>query len=402
MSFFKKKLSSFFLIIIFLLIFLTGFLIGKSQNICQICPPQKVDFSLFWQAWDQIHKDYVKPKDLDNQKLIYGAISGMVNSINDPYTVFFDPKDAKTFLDDVNGSFEGVGIEIGIKNGQIQVISPLKGTPAQKAGILPGDKIMKINNILANSISIEKAVNLIRGPKGTYVTLTIARDNWKSTKDIKIKRGTIKIPSLDWKLISSKTGKKNKNGDIAYIDLYQFSEKANIDFRKAANSILKSHANKIILDLRNNPGGYLETAQNIAGWFLKRGQVVVVEDFGKKQNKEIFKANGNSKFLNYPTVILINGGSASASEILASALRDNRGIKLIGEKSFGKGCVQELKNLRDGSSLKITVANWLTPKGVLISKKGLKPDVKIKMDENSYKKNGDIQLKKAIEVISKM
>ena len=402
MPFLRKKISSFFLIIVFFAIFAFGFWLGGIQKVCQTCPPREVDFSLFWDAWNELHKDYVKPGDLDTQKMIYGAISGMVNSLKDPYTVFFDPKKAKTFLEDVNGSFEGVGMEVGAREGQIQVISPLKGTPAQKAGLMPGDKIIKIDNAPTNNISVEEAVNLIRGPKGTYVTLSITRKGWKSARDIKIKRATIKIPSLTWKLISSKDSKPSKNGDIAYINLYQFSEKANSDFRKAAADILNSSADKIILDLRNNPGGYLEVAQNIAGWFLKDGQTVVIEDFGKKQDRQIYKAKGNAKLVNYPTVVLINKGSASASEILASALRDNRNIKLIGETSFGKGCVQELKNLRDGSSLKITVANWLTPNGKLITDKGLKPDIEVNMDESDYNKEGDIQLDKAIETIKRM
>jgi len=398
----KRKVSSIFLIIAFLAIFAFGFWLGKIQVVCQICPPQEVDFSLFWETWNELHKNYVNPAALDTQKMIYGAIKGMVNSLEDPYTVFFDPQKAKTFLEDVNGSFEGVGMEVGVRNGQIQVIAPLKNTPAEKAGLLPGDKIIKIDNVPTIDMSIEEAVNLIRGPKGTYVTLTIMRKEWKSTKDIKIKRATIKIPSLEWRLISSKDGKPSNNGDIAYIELYQFSEKTHSDFKKAAADILNSSAKKIILDLRNNPGGYLEVAQNIAGWFLKKGQIVVIEDFGQKREKQIYKARGNAKFADYPVVVLINNGSASASEILASALRDNRNIKLIGETSFGKGCVQELKNLRDGSSLKITIANWLTPKGKLITNKGLKPDIEVKMTEDDYNKKGDIQLNRAIEVIKGM
>jgi len=334
--------------------------------------------------------------------MIYGAIKGMVSSLKDPYTVFFNPKEAKTFLEDVNGSFEGVGMEVGIKERQFQVVSPLEGTPAQKAGLRPGDKIVKVGDTSTDGISVEEAVNLIRGPKGTEVTLTIMRQGWQSTRDFKIKRAVIKVPSLTWKLISSEDGKPNENGDIAYIDLYQFSEKARSDFRETAINILNSPAKKIILDLRGNPGGYLEIAQNIAGWFLKNGQTVVIEDFGKKQDQEIYKAKGNAQFLDYPLVVLINKGSASASEILASALRDNRAIKLIGETSFGKGCVQELTNLKGKSSLKITVANWLTPKGNLIANKGLKPDIEVEMTENDYSEGNDPQLGKAIEIIKEI
>jgi carboxyl-terminal processing protease len=402
MFFLRKKISLFFLIIAFFAVFAFGFWLGENQKICPICPPKNIDFSLFWEAWKEIHQNYVRPESLDNQTMIYGAIKGMVNSLKDPYTVFFNPKEVQTFLEDISGSFEGVGMEVGIREGQLQVISPLEGTPAKKAGLRPGDKIIKIDNTSTNDISIEEAVKLIRGPKGTYVTLTIRRKGWPADKDIKIKRAKIEVPSLDWKLVSSISGKTNEAGDIAYIKIHQFSEKTNYDFRKAALDILNSPAKKIILDLRNNPGGYLEIARDIAGWFLKHDQIVVIEDLKQGRDKKIYKAGGNAKLFNYPTVILINKGSASASEILASALRDDRGIKLIGETSFGKGSVQELKNLRDGSSLKITVADWLTPKGKLITDRGLKPDIEVKMDEKDYEKGIDLQLNKAIEVIREM
>jgi len=333
------------------------------------------------------------------QKMIYGAIQGMVSSIKDPYTVFFNPSDAKTFLEDVNGSFGGVGIEIGVRDGKFQVITPLEGTPAKKAGIMAGDIIMKVDGKPVNGITIEQLVNLIRGKKGTYVSLTVFRNGWQSPREIKIKRATIKVPSLKWYIISSKTGQKSDKGNIAYVNLYEFSREADTSFRKIVWRILRSPTKKIILDLRNDPGGYLDVAQDIAGFFLKKGKVVVIEDFGGKRKKEIYKTKGNGELSNYPVVVLINKGTASAAEILSAALRDNKGIKLIGETSFGKGCVQELENLRGGSSLKITVANWLTPKGNLISKKGLKPDIKVEMTEEDYKKGLDPQLEKAIEII---
>ncbi len=404
MSLLKRTLPKFFLIFVFIGIFIFGFWFGRNSIICPVCPPHNVDFSLFWQAWNKVHEKYVNPNELDNQKLIYGAIKGMVNSIGDPYTVFFDPKESKTFLEDVSGSFEGVGIEIGLKDGKIQVISPLENTPAKKAGILAGDFIVGIDGKSAIGISLEEAVKLIRGPKNTYVILSIMREGWESPRDFKIKRAKIDIPSLKWYLISSQTGKKDENGDIVYLQLYHFSEKARFDFQKTALSILDTSAKKIILDLRNNPGGYLEVAQYIAGWFLPQGKTVVIEDFGGRREREVYRAEGNGRFSNYPVVVLINNGTASAAEILASALRDNRGVKLVGEKSFGKGCVQELENLRGGSSLKVTVANWLTPNGDLINEKGLAPDieVKAKSPEESSDVEKDIQLEKAIEVIKGM
>ncbi|TET84735.1 MAG: S41 family peptidase [Candidatus Nealsonbacteria bacterium] len=388
---FKKTLISIFLVIVILASFGGGFYFGKSQ--CKICPPEEIDFSLFWEAWDKLQEKFANKEKFDIQEMIYGAISGMVKSLEDPYTTFLNPEDTKRFIEDVKGTFEGVGMEIGLKKGQLQVIAPLEGTPAQKAGVLAGDKIIKVDDTLTLDITLDEAVNLIRGPKGTEVTLTIYREEWGTTKEIKIVRGVIEIPSLKWEIIDE---------NIAYLKLYHFSEKASFDFREAAIEILASPCQKIILDLRNNPGGYLEVAQDIAGWFLERGQIVVIEDFGRETEQKIYKAKGNASLVEYPIVILINQGSASGSEILAGALRDNRGIKLIGEKSFGKGSVQELERLREGSSLKITVAKWLTPKGELITDKGLEPDIKIEMTEEDYEEDRDPQLNKAIEIIKNL
>jgi len=365
-----------------------GFYFGKTQ--CKICPPEEINFSLFWEAWDKLQQRYVEKEKFDVQKMIYGAISGMVKSLEDPYTVFLNPEDTKRFVEDVKGTFEGVGMEIGIRKGQLQVIAPLEGTPAQRAGLRAGDKILKIDDKPTMDMTIDEAVNLIRGPRGTEVTLTIFREDWEKTKEIKIIRDVIKVPSLEWEM---------KNENIAYLKLYQFSEKASFDFTQAAIEILESPAQKIILDLRNNPGGYLEVAQDVAGWFLEKGEVVAIEDFGGEKEQKIYKAQGPAKLVAYPTVILINKGSASGSEILAGALRDNRGILIIGEASFGKGSVQELERLREGSSLKITVAKWLTPKGELITDVGLKPDIEIEITEEDYEEERDPQLDKAIEVI---
>jgi len=384
----KKFFASIFLVVIILVSFGLGFYFGKTQ--CKICPPEEINFSLFWEAWDKLQQRYVEKEKFDVQKMIYGAISGMVKSLEDPYTVFLNPEDTKRFVEDVKGTFEGVGMEIGIRKGQLQVIAPLEGTPAQRAGLRAGDKILKIDDKPTMDMTIDEAVNLIRGPRGTEVTLTIFREDWEKTKEIKIIRDVIKVPSLEWEM---------KNENIAYLKLYQFSEKASFDFTQAAIEILESPAQKIILDLRNNPGGYLEVAQDVAGWFLEKGEVVAIEDFGGEKEQKIYKAQGPAKLVAYPTVILINKGSASGSEILAGALRDNRGILIIGEASFGKGSVQELERLREGSSLKITVAKWLTPKGELITDVGLKPDIEIEITEEDYEEERDPQLDKAIEVI---
>lgn len=370
---------------------LVGYSLGKTQ--CPICPPQEIDFSLFWETYHKLQEKFVNSEKFDTKKIIYGAISGMVKSLEDPYTVFLPPEETKRFIEDVKGTFEGVGMEIGIRKEQLQVIAPLEDTPAQKAGLRAGDKIIKINDKPTVDMTIEEAVNLIRGPKGTEVVLTILREGWENTQEFKITRAVIEVPSLKWEV---------KQDNIAYVKLYHFTEKAYFDFGRAATEILASPARKIILDLRNNPGGYLEVAQDIAGWFLEKGKVVVIEDFGEGKEKKEYRARGNAKLLEYPLVVLINEGSASGSEILAGALRDNRGIILIGEKSFGKGSVQELEKLREGSSLKITIAKWLTPKGELIADKGLKPDIKVEITDEDYKEDKDPQLDRAIEIIKEI
>lgn len=398
---FSKK-NFFIFISVILISFGFGILVGISQVECKICPPEEIDFSLFWQAYYQLQEKFSNPEEIDVDKIIYGAISGMVKSLGDPYTIFMDPEEARKFQEDVTGVFEGVGMEVGIRKGALTVISPLEGTPAKRAGIRPGDKIIKIDETLTADITIDEAVSLIRGEKGTEVTLTIFREDWEETKEIKIVRGIIEIPSLKWEILASPGEVGEKENKIAYIKLYNFTEKARFDFRKAAVEISSTDAEKIILDLRNNPGGYLEVAQDIAGWFLERGQTVAIEDFGEGRDKKEYKSEESGRFLGYPTVILINQGSASASEILAGALRDHRQILLIGERSFGKGSIQELSQLKGGSSLKITVAKWLTPNGNLITDVGLGPDIKVEMSEEDYEENRDPQLEKALELLKQL
>lgn len=393
MPFFNKKFFISFLVIFALLVsFVLGILIGASQVECKVCPPEEIDFSLFWEALNTLEEKFADKEKIDYQKIIYGAISGMVESLGDPYTVFLNPEETKKFQEEVKGIFEGVGMEIGIKKGELTVISPLEGTPAQRAGIRPGDKILKINDTLTLDLTIDEAVRLIRGPKGTEVILTIFRQDWEKPKEIKIIREVIKIPTLKWEL---------KEDNIAYLKLYHFYETASGDFEKASWEISKSPAKKIILDLRNNSGGFLNVAQDIAGEFLKRGEIVVIEDFGKGKEEKYY-ARGKARLLNYPIVVLINQGTASAAEILAGALRDNRQIKLIGERSFGKGSIQEMAELSGGSSLKITIAKWLTPKRNLITDVGLEPDIKIEMTEKDYEEDRDPQLDKAIEIIKEL
>ena len=372
-----------------------GFSVGKHQITCQVCKPEDIDFSLFWQSYKTLQEKFVSPEKIDKTTILNGAIAGMVRSLGDPYTVFLDKDDSKKFLEDVSGQFEGIGIEIGEKNGQLQVISPLEGTPAKAAGLRAGDKILKINSKFTTAMSIDEAVNAIRGSKGTKVTLTMFRDGWRDSKDISITRAVIEIPSLKLEFKELPNHQK-----VAYIRMYEFSENLSSEFAKAAQEILNSDAKSIVLDLRDNPGGYLEVSQDIAGWLLKKNQTVVIEDYGKNQPQNPYTSTGNAALADYPMVVLINKGSASASEILAGALRDDRNIQLIGEKSFGKGSIQELEKLPGGAVLKVTIAHWLTPKGTLIAEKGLEPDVKVELTDDDYAKNKDPQLDKALEIVN--
>ena len=389
----KQNFVLFFLVIIIFGAFGLGVWFEKGQVVCDVCQPEETNFSLFWQTWQVIQNKFVDKDKINTEAMIYGAISGMVGSLGDPYTVFMEPEDTKRFVEDVKGSFEGVGMEVGIRNNQLTVIAPLEGTPAQKAGLRAGDAIVKVDNESTADMTVDEAVNRIRGARGTEVVLTIFRKEWEEERDVKVVRGVIEIPSLKWEL---------KDDNIAYLHLYNFTEKAAYDFRKAAIEILESPARKVILDLRNNPGGYLEVAQDIAGWFMEAGDVVAIEDFGEGKEQKLYKAEGNGLLASYAVVVIINEGSASASEILAGALRDNQSVELIGETSFGKGSVQELEKLKDGSSLKVTIAKWLTPKGELITDKGLEPDVKVEISEEDITAEKDPQLDKAIEIIKEL
>ena len=272
------------------------------------------------------------------------------------------------------------------------VISPLENSPAKKAGLLAGDSILKIDDKITTDLSVDEAVNLIRGPQGSQVTLLISRDSFKEPKEFKITRDIINVPVYKYG-IKEIDGKK-----IGYLQFYEFTETAASEFKKAVNQVLDSPVQGLVLDLRNNPGGYLEVATDVASWFLNQGDLVAVEDFGNGQKNE-YKSYGYKKLASYPLIVLINQGSASASEILAGALRDDRNIKLVGEKSFGKGSVQELEDMPGGASLKVTVAKWLTPSGHSIMDQGLEPDVSVTMTQDDVDNNRDPQLDKALEML---
>ena len=349
------------------------------------------DFSVFWQAWDKLKTEHVNSGDVKNQNLVYGAIKGMTESLNDPYTEFFTPKDYKTFKETIGGNFSGIGAEIGIRNDQLVVIAPLKDSPAEKAGILAGDMILKIDNKTTDGLNVSQAVQIIRGELNTKVTLNILRKGWTKPKDFIITRSKINVPTVDYKM----------KGDIAYVQLYNFDANTNMAFYNAMKDILlNKKAKGIVLDVRNNPGGYLDVAVDLAGWFVQKGDVVVKEKHTDGKI-DVFKANGNEALKNLPVVVIINGGSASASEILAGALRIDRKIQLVGEKSFGKGSVQELQTLKDDSALKITIAKWLLPDDSAIDKVGIVPDVTVSITESDINSGKDPQLDKALEIVNK-
>ncbi len=359
--------------------------------------PGDVDFSLFWDAWNALNDKYVNKAKINTQDLVYGAIKGMVNSLGDPYTVFFEPESSKKFQEVISGAFGGVGIEIGKRNDVLTVIAPIKDTPAFKAGIKSGDKIVKIDSKVTTDMALDEAVNLIRGKPGTKVTLTISNG---TTRAVELVRENIKIPAVSWSMLE-------KNGKhIAYMQIFAFNQNVDSEFKKSAEEILKSNADGLIVDLRNNPGGLLDSAINLAGWFLDRNKIVTIEEFGNG-TKNQFTSDGNAALKKYPTIVLINGGSASASEILSGALHDNLGTKLVGEKSFGKGSVQELEKFSGGSSLKVTIAKWLTPNGISISEKGIDPDVKVEIPTKDIEDNKieigtqgkDPQLDKAMDLL---
>ena len=353
---------------------------GKEKNI---------DFNLFWETWGLLKEKYVKGDELKNQDMVYGAIGGLFKALDDPNSTFMPPEDAKKFDEDISGEFSGIGAEIGIRNEQLVIIAPLKDTPAEKAGLRSADKIFKIDDKFTDNMTVVEAVKLIRGKKDTKVVLSIFRDDWEKPKEISIIRDTIQVPTLDWKMLDN---------NIAYIQLYNFYEKAPFLFYQAAVSIVVKNPSGVILDLRDNPGGYLDAAINISSWFLERGKVVVTEEF-KGGEKQIFNSRANDFFKGIPVVILINQGSASASEITAGALKDQRGAKLVGEKSFGKGTVQELMNLKDGAVAKITVAHWRMPSGQLIEKNGITPDYEVKLTDEDIEAKKDPQLDKAMEIL---
>lgn len=353
-----------------------------------------VDFNLFWRVWDTIEANYYDKSKINPATMVYGAISGMVGAIGDPYTSFLLPEENKVVEEDLSGSFEGIGIQIGFKGKQLAVISPLPKSPAEEAGIKAGDFIVGIldeaNKVDRGTvgISLTDAVKLIRGKAGSKVTLVILRDGADEPLKIEIERKKLDVPSV----VLEYAG-ENKN--IAHLKVLKFGAETKAEWKKAVNEVNSNrNVTSLIIDLRNNPGGYLQAAVDLASEFVKSGTTIVIEDrSGVKTN---FKSEGIGLFQNIKTVILVNEGSASASEILAGALRDIKSIKLIGKKTFGKGTIQEPMQLEKGAGLHITTARWLTPNEIWVNEKGLDPDVDV---EDNTETEEDEQLLKAIELL---
>jgi carboxyl-terminal processing protease len=354
--------------------------------------PKTVDFGIFWDVWNLINEKYVSLNSATDQEKVWGAIDGLVGSLDDPYTVFFPPKEAEYFKSEIQGSFSGVGIEIGMNDKTLTVIAPLKGTPADKAGVLAGDMIVEIDGTPTSGLTIDESVDLIRGETGTPVVLTILREKEKEPLKIEIKRDTINIPTINTE--------KREDG-VFVITLYSFSANSPYLFRDAMREFVESGYDKLILDLRNNPGGFLEASIDMASWFLPAGKPIVRETSRDgKGSEKIYRSKGYNIFnKNLKFAIIINQGSASASEILAGALSEYGKATLVGEKSFGKGSVQELVPIGDKASLKITIARWLTPNGISISKNGLTPDVEVEFTKEDFEAGVDPQLDKAVELL---
>jgi len=348
--------------------------------------PTRPELAEFWNVWDLLEEKYATGSttiQISNEERVRGAIQGLVDAYGDPYTVYFPPEEASVFDENISGNFSGVGMEVGLREKLVTVIAPLPDTPAEKAGILAGDVVVKINGTSTEGMRIDEAVNLIRGEKGSVVNLQIYREGEEEFLNFSVTRDTINIPTV----------KTEKIGDTFIIAIYSFNAIAEEQTQNALKEFIDSKAKNLVLDLRGNPGGYLQSAVSIASYFLPAGKIVVQEQFGESAGDEVFRSQGRliKEFTPKNLVVLVDNGSASASEILAGALKDHGVATIIGTQTFGKGSVQELVKLDGNASVKITVARWLTPNGTSISQGGLAPDIVIERTPEDRVANKDPQ-----------
>ncbi|HMB26010.1 MAG TPA: S41 family peptidase [Patescibacteria group bacterium] len=350
--------------------------------------PEIFESNLIEQIWTILQTDYVHGDKIKQKELFYGAMKGFVSGVGDPYTVFLDPETSKDFEEQMSGEFEGIGAEIAMRDEVVTIVAPLPGTPADKAGLMPEDKIYKVDEKETVGMSLEEVVKLIRGPKGTEVTLLIVRGS-EPPQEVVITRGLIEVKSVEW---------EERPDDIVYVEISSFNEDTVPLFRKMINKVDFSTKTGLIMDLRSNPGGLLQAALEIPSYWVEKNQVVLVEKFSEDKQTQ-YTAGNSDYFADIPTVVLIDQGSASGSEIVAGALQDYDKATIVGKKSFGKGSVQSLRKLPDGSSIKVTVAEWLTPNGRGINEQGIQPDVEIDYTRENYENDKDPQLEKAIEIL---
>lgn len=369
---------------------------GVKVTISQDTPPAGLDFKQFWAAWNLLDRNFVQTHSSSslptNEERIYGAIAGLTDSFGDPYTTFFPPAEAEIFRQDIEGEFGGVGMELGLKEGKLIVVAPLKDSPAEKAGIRSGDVVVGIEATSTRGMKVDDAVQMIRGKKGTPVKLTLTREGVAEPIVVTIVRDTIQVPLI----------KNYKRDDGIYvIELYSFSANSAELFRAALRDYFLSGSNKLLFDLRGNPGGYLEAAVQMASFFLPQGDIIVTEDYKGKQDNVYHRSVGYNVFAGkqFKMAVLVDQGSASASEILSGALQQHNVAKLVGTRTFGKGSVQQLMDLGGGAQIKITVARWLTPNGSSISDGGLTPDIKAERTIEDYNAKKDPQTDAAVKYL---
>lgn len=377
-------------------VFILGYWQGKKGSANILVPsqiiqleenkPLGVEFSVFWEAWNELKEKSVH--EVKNEQMVQGAISGILSATGDPYTVYMTKQENDRFREDIGGEFSGIGIEIVEKDGYPTVVSPIADSPAEKAGLKPSDILLEVDGQKTNEISFDETIDRIRGKEGTKVTLKVLRAGASDPVVIEVTRAVITIKSVELSF------KEIDDKKVAYLKIRQFGDDTDSLIEEAVKNIVANNPDGIVLDLRNDPGGYLETAVNVASYFIKDG--VILTEKGRNDNAKTYRSTGKSLLKNFKVVILVNGGSASASEIVTGALRDRLGSKVIGEKTFGKGSVQELIDLSDGSAVKITVAKWFTPKGNQINELGITPDIEIADDEKTTE---DEQLIRAEEYI---